>query len=460
MYSKLHTSEIISPIQIYANNPLFADIDTWFIDQNPFRRPVRPQDLKQFNFNAPLTEEQALTASSLAANRLLLNIYELDLVFLPNHQNKSTAADFHLFYNPETRRDAQAVRPILEKHLFDFLEKDIEVGGSWTNDSFKAYCDAELKAEENNGAFIDKLLEADDPRAAARYFLIQLAGDYLTEASAMARNMPGNYGPAQSNLFTILIDEYGYGVHDTKHSTLYETTLESANLSSNLHTYWQFYLPSSIALINYFHYICANHEHFFKYLGALFYTESSLVFSCRRTSKMLKQVFGADFFTDYFDEHVHIDVHHGDMAFNRIILPIVEKCGEQVLPQILAGFEEFRLLQEIADRDYLEQIAWSDRLPEHVSQAAEILKRDTIVPDATFIEKKGELSNTHIHDNAELFYVIDGEIKLVATPDKNIILKAGEGIIIPKNRLHGSVVISDTCNYGVKSIGLQTNAAN
>ncbi len=453
MYGKLNTTGSLSSLAQYASSPLFADVDHWLIDNNAFRRPVRPQDLHLFDFATPLSEEQALSASNLTANRLLLNIYEQDLVFLPDRQNASSKADFNLFYNPEMRRNGFAIRHTLEDHVFGFLRQEVEVGGSWTLETFKAYCESEFNSEKNNSTLMDAILNSNDPEAAARFFLIQLAGDYLTEASAMARNMPGNYGEAQSNLFTILIDEYGYGVHDTKHSTLYEDTLRSAGLSVNLHTYWQFYLSSSIALINYFHFICANHEHFFKYLGALYYTETSLVNSCRNTSKMLHKIFGPEFFTAYFDEHVHIDQHHGDMAFQRIIVPIVEKCGPEVLPQILAGFEEFRLLQEIADRDFMEQLAWSDSLGTHAIRAGEILQQGGIKADASFVERKGELSVTHVHDESELFYVTDGVIKLVATPEKEITLQAGEGIVIPQFRLHGSEVISDSCTYAVKSIG-------
>ncbi|KMQ80554.1 hypothetical protein BPMI_04742 [Candidatus Burkholderia pumila] len=86
----------------------------------------------------------------------------------------------------------------------------------------------------------------------------------------MARNVLGNFSAHQSELFKILIEEYGYGMHEKKHSTIFEEMMRQAGLNATTHHYWQFYTAPSMALTNYFHYISANHQHFFRYLGALF----------------------------------------------------------------------------------------------------------------------------------------------------------------------------------------------
>ncbi|MCH8958661.1 MAG: iron-containing redox enzyme family protein [Proteobacteria bacterium] len=137
----------------------------------------------------------------------------------------------------------------------------------------------------------------------------------------MARNVLGNFGLAQSELFKVLIDEYGYGVHEAKHSTLFGETLRSRGLSSDVHAYWQFYLASSLALTNYFHFVTRNHEHFFRYLGALYYTEASLAPATRKQSETLRAVHGDRVDTRYFDEHAHIDEDHARMVIDQIITP-------------------------------------------------------------------------------------------------------------------------------------------
>ena len=183
----------------------------------------------------------------------------------------------------------------------------------------------------------------------------------------MLRNLLGNTGDIQSEWFKIVIDEYGYGVHDTKHSTLFERTLESVGLEADVHRYWQYYLPGSLLMNNYFHYLGKNHELFFRYLGALYYTETTLVDFCARAARLLDDVFEGSADVEYFTEHVHIDTHHGRMALEKLILPVVQRYGPVVIPEILKGYEQFQLVAEIADEDFVTQIAWMDEGPANKS---------------------------------------------------------------------------------------------
>jgi mannose-6-phosphate isomerase-like protein (cupin superfamily) len=446
---------LAADVAAYAANPLFDNVDEWIIAGNPYRRPVRPQDLADFDFAAPLDKADFCSGSALAAQRMMINIYESDAMFLPAGDLRPVEADFRRFYHPETRRLGDAIRPHLEHHAFAFLDREIDTSGTWTTDDMVAFFDWRLKTvAESDSAVKQAVLEASNPEEAATSFLIQPASDFLTEASAMARNILGNFGPIQSALFKILIDEYGYGVHQTKHSTLYQETLESRGLSPEIHAYWQFYLASSLALTNYFHYVSRNHELFFRYLGALYYTEASLVYATRHQSDMLKAVWGDDVDTLYFDEHTHIDKHHGRMVIEQIITPLVEQCGEAIIPDVVRGFEEFRTLQDMADADLIKQIAWSDGRhgAREAAAAPDINPSSGAHQPLVFHEDEGELSTTHVHEHDELFAIEDGAIDLVYGLDQTLRLEAGEAAVIPRHRLHGSLVVSPHCTYHVNAI--------
>ncbi len=445
-------------IAAYAANPLFGNIDSWVVENNPFRRPVRPQDVNQYSFTQPISGETLSSATGLAAQRMLLNVYENDMMFLPENGFAGAWNDYRLFYSHENRLAGEMIRPTLERHVFDFLESEIDVSGEWSEADMISLFDWRLDAVAKGESAVMKTVQASgNPREAATTFLIQLAGDFLTEASAMARNVLGNFGPAQSELFKVLIDEYGYGVHRTKHSTLFGETLRSCGLSAQVHAYWQFYLASSLALTNYFHFVSKNHENFFRYLGALYYTEASLVHVTRKQSQALRSVYGDRIDTKYFDEHTHIDQHHGSMVIDSIIKPIVEQCGTQVIPQIVRGFEEFRHLQDLADEDLIAQIAWSDGREAYKERAQPILARvkggQIDCPIQTLEEPEGELSVTHVHDEDELLAVEDGELEIVTAFGQSVALGPGEGIIIPRHRLHGSLVLSESCTYQIITIG-------
>ncbi|HEY3611967.1 MAG TPA: iron-containing redox enzyme family protein [Pseudonocardiaceae bacterium] len=458
-----HTPFELTPAQLreialdFASNPIYLDNEEWENEDNPFRRQLRPQIIGHLDFHEPLPKEQILDYSALAANRLLATVYETDLMFLPKHGlDDAKLADLRKFYSATNRARGEMIRPYLERHVFGFLD-EVEVSGKWTKESLAAYL-GRLAGLPSEPTASERAIQASsNPERAARNWLIQFAPDFLSEASPMIRNVMGYYGPVQSDWFKVIIDEYGYGVHDTKHSTLFENTLASVGLSADLHRYWQYYLTSSLMMSNYFHYLGKNHEMFFRYLGALYYTETTLVPFCDRAARLLTDVFGDTADVKYFTEHVHIDTHHGRMALEKLIMPIVDYCGEAVIPEIVRGFEEFQLLARIADDDFAAQVAWMDAGPTnkqlHEPVWGKVEAGEVTAPVAHIVEPRGELSNTHQHDGDELCHIVSGTMKFVSGYDSHQILEPGEGTVIWRNRLHGAIIESEECVYEIHSVG-------
>lgn len=454
----LDSEELREAVLRYASNPIYLDNEEWVNEDNPYRRQLRPQVLKYLDFDTVLTKDHILDYESLAVQRLLTSIYEADLVFLPSSGLAEKWADFQQFYSPSNRALGETVRPFLERKAFGFLDDEVTVSGKWTKDSLVEYLRTMEQSTAGQKSLWESAIEKSaDPRRAAQMWLIQFAPDFLSEASPMIRNVLGSYGSFQSEWFKIIIDEYGYGVHSTKHSKLFEDTLRSAGLRADIHHYWQYYLTSSLMVNNYFHYLGKNHELFFRYLGALYYTESSLVGFCRQAADMLARVFGGDVDARYFTEHVHIDTHHGRMALEKLILPIVDAYGEVIIPEIVRGFDEYQIIAELADRDFAAQIAWMDAGPVNkdlhapVWQAIESGK--VTAPVAHIVEPRGELSNTHCHDGDELCHIVSGTMRFVSGFNSYQILEAGEGTVIERNRLHGAIIESEECVYQIHSVG-------
>lgn len=442
----------------YTSNPLYLDNEEWVNDGNPYRRQLRPQTVSNLDFTKVLPRNATLSYSSLAANRILSTIYETDIMLLPPAGIDAVRADFSRFYSQTNRTQGEMIRSYLEKHVFGFLDQEVEVSGKWTSRILETFL-RELPGKETSGPTLAELAirKSSDRKRALRNWLIQFAPDFLSEASPMIRNIMGSYGPAQSEWFKVIIDEYGYGVHSAKHSTLFERTLVSTGLRPDLHRYWQFYLASSLMAGNYFHYLGKNHELFFRYLGALYYTETMLVDFCRRAADLLTEVFGEAADTRYFTEHVHIDTHHSRMVLEKVIMPLVDYCGESVITEIVRGYEEFKLISQIADEDFAAQVDWMDSGPVnktlHDPVWAKIERRELTIPVANLTEPRGELSNTHQHDGDELCHIASGTMKFVSGYDSHQILKAGEGTVIWKNRLHGAIIESEKCVYEIHSVG-------
>jgi hypothetical protein len=443
----------------YGKCDLFKDTEEWLMEDNPYRRTLRPHVFKHLDFNEPLKRSELLTYNSLTANRTLLSSYEADFMFLPRNEFFKKNIDFNKFYNSRLQVYASIIKPWFENYIFAFLEDEVEITGNWDLKSLEEYFNEYIDLVNNakTSAVMEAVEASTNPKHAAKNLLIQLAGDFLVESSAMARNIPGFYGSPQSELFKIVIDEYGYGVHHSKHSTLFEKTLESVGMESMPHTYWQFYLTSSLMLNNYYNYVCKDHSKFFRYIGAIFCAETSFISTCDHYANTLKKVFGSSVDVRYFTEHVHIDKHHSRMVFQKLVKPIIEMCGEYVIPEIVRGFEEAKILAEIADSDFIEQINWCDEGESYKKLAQPVfekIKTGAISPKMQqFIEPRGELSVTHVHDGDELCYIESGVLRFVTGDDRYTTLNAGEGTVIQRNRLHGAIIESNECVYNIYSIG-------
>lgn len=450
--------EIAQFIRLYASNPIFANTSDWIIEDNPYRRPVNQSAVEGLDFNRPLKKCEVLGPNALAAQRMLLNIYETDLVFLPSENFASKKDDFDRFYSNENKILGEIIRPTLETHVFAFLDDELSNTGKWSVDELKSYLGSLIKVHEESGLdIVTAILSSGEPAKSAIDFLVQVASDFLTESSATARNVLGKFGTIQSELFRILIDDYGHGLHHEKHSTLFENTMASRGLSTQAHSYWQFYLGSSLALGNYYHYVARNHGKFFRCLGAMAFAESMFAHTCRQIAEMLREVFGTSVDTRYFDEHGDIDADHGRMAVDNIVVPAVRTCGDGILDEVVRGLEEIRLLTAISDEDFIAQINWSDAVEDCKSAARPICGRikrgePNLVAESIALRRSDPLI-TDVSGENRLWVVDSGALSVYSGYDRSVQVDEGEGMVIPRHRLVGLATKSEECVYRSYSLG-------
>ncbi len=439
-------------VRRYAANPLFAQLREWVIADNPYRRPLEREAAARHDFTRPLGRNESLGASALAAQRMLFNVYETDLVFLPEKDFAARRADFAAFYSNENKLLGEIIRPTLEAHLFGFLEEEIDISGKWSAAAVQSYLQSAIESHERSELeSLQLVLSLPEPAKAADALMIQVAGDFLTESSSSGRNLLGKFGPVQSELFKITIDDYGYGVHPAKHSTLFENTLASLGLSADAHAYWHFYLTGSLALNNYYHYVCRDHGKFFRAIGAVAIGESLFAHTCRKFSEMLRAVYGGKVDTYYFDEHFHIDAHHGRMAAENVVAPAIEKYGDSVIPEIVRGMEELQLISALADEDFMAQVAWAGDLEKSRDDAARLhnagLGEETEATKSAVSTREGDPVITTVCDADLLCRVESGALDVVAGHGQSIRIGEGEGLRIPRGRLHGLASASPACLY-------------
>lgn len=441
----------------FCESGLFSDNGNRY-EENYYGRRLRPHVVNNLDFSKPAAMEEPSNYQAFAANRILFVMNESDFLMMPDKE--LDLRDFNERYSSEKIAQSYVGMPYLENYLFSFLSNEVVSSENWSLDGVEEYFLEYQKeaAQVQRLESAEAIIQSNDPGLAARDWLIQLAPDFLIESSPMARYASGNYGELSSSLFKIIIDELGYGEHKKKHSTLFEETLKSAGISPEPHKYWQYYLNGSLLLANYYNCITRNRKNIFRYIGAIFLAETGFIRSCAIWRDALKKAI-PELDVRYFDEHIHIDVDHSRMAFDSLVRPAIKSYGTYAANEIVRGFEEARIIGEIAESDFVKQIRWKDNAKTNQEIYKNIWPKikkafdEGKVSRSVLNEPRGELSITHSHDLDELCHVTSGKMEFLNGFQVSSILGDDDGIVIEKNRLHGALIHSDSCSYEIYTIG-------
>lgn len=404
---------------------------------SPYRRPLGGH-LRSYELADKSVPAFWSSPRGLRAQRMLASVYQNEFLFLPEPGSKGQSREFEDFYAPEMRIIGQIVRPAVEEFLFGFLRgQGSEIEG-WSVTRCHEYLNDLPRSQiDTTSRIVEAVLSSVNPGRAVRNLLAQFSVDFLSEGSAIARKVMGNFGEVQSSLFRIFIDEYGGGVHSKKHSTLFERLLGANGLDCRPFAYWNHTLAASFGVPNLFQCLAANHREFFRYVGAVYYAETTYYHFCQQISEMLKRVFGAGAETEYFDEHYEMDQKHSQIAFDELVCPLTSRFDEAAARGIVHGYEAFRIVSELFEQSFVIQLQAID------DQAVQTVTPDTL-PLATGSklsdsrrQKPANFATTSTTEDYPVLYLVrEGTMDVVLGLEAQVRLEPGSGVIVPKSVLH------------------------
>lgn len=446
------TSTPIGPndlVKAFAGNPAFraATAEELTNEHNPFRRPVRPDDLDWLDFGTPLTPAKVLMLSGLLGHRMLRNIYDADTLYLPEKRNAAATADGGHFYSVENRVRGVRAAPVLERHLFTLLaDERIPLDGSGI-DALRTHVQRRNEdLVDAPGRAFDVVQATRDRRNAATFLLVQLAAILPATHSAIGRHALSDYDIALPGVQRHVLNDYRTWVQRrAQYGALFtETGLTSAPVA-----YWQFFLSSSLGRGNYLQYLARRPERVGEFLGALAYKQIDEAASARMLMTVLADGLGIR--AEYFEGLAPLSSAAVDELVVSLAGPLLETAGEKAAEAFHAGFEDARWLARLWDADLANQLTWADQIDLYQEKAEKIdhkLKADEIEVDLdTFVETAEETSTTHVHDEHRLVIIEVGQMHFWNNVGKQIALNQGDKLLIPTSRLHGSVVLSGSCTY-------------
>jgi hypothetical protein len=345
----------------YAHAHCFRKTTQW-TQRNAWHRPLAfgEEQIEQAHVLHGFSD--VTTPNAYLLNRFLYTLHEQSGLFLPHMRiNPICRQDYEAYFDRERLAQGLALRIPLEDAVFGFLESGIEVR-EWTApkllDTLK-----EAVAEEDRAplGLTELLRRVTHKKEAVRLYLLHKASDFLSEGAAMTGSLGGSSGPLQCALLRIFMDEYGNGSLERKHSSLFKRAMASCGLETYPHCYLEDYLPSSLMMANYFHFICKSPKHFFQYLGAMYFAEATTTCFFEKLTAAFKEALGSSTLDlSYFEEHIHIDQRHREIVLQELIIPAIEAYGDGILQDVYVGFESFRRLAGCAAADLAQQIRFAD----------------------------------------------------------------------------------------------------
>ncbi len=415
-----------------------ADVEELELDEDFYRRPLRPEDLPYIKFKRAVTPDRISLLPSLAAQRMLLCINELDVARLPKDGSEKSFEEFHRFYGGEGRVLAARVRPFLENYVFSHLAEPFEIGSIGDCvEQLKAFL--RVEASEWNKVY-ELFRYRDYVEEGLRFVLIQRWSLLPAKRAALSK-------AAAAGFFDILPEQLRPRLSIKGFSDdLIRRLASKVGVTKREHSYWQFYLSTSLAGGNLLHAFAHRPDRAFALYGAAFAAEAELMgFGCIVGQGMAHLGLGGPGPESSFT----IDDIIG--RFEAALKEVERLYGARGVAEMMQGFVAARRMAACAWDDLLDQLRWISAVEQYRDIAQAISKRiEAERPDIdreTFVEPREMCSTTHVHNDHRLVVIESGDMVFWANLGMKLRMKPGEMVFVPKGRLHGSSIESDECTY-------------
>jgi len=438
---KPQRDEMIGLIREFASQDAYrsAVVEELQLEDDFYRRPLRPEDLEFLKFQKPVSGETVSRLQSLATNRLLLSLNELHVARLPRRAVDGDFGRFAAFYSDRVQVLGARIRPFLESYGLAYLASETVEGG---RQSYGRCLAGVFEAQRAHwSGLFDLLLRRDYLEQGLRFILVQQWALAPSRRMALARAQASGYFASIPAADAPRLD------CASPDDGLLEQLAAMLDVSRQPHSYWQFYLPTSMAKANLLYALGSRPDRAFALLGAAYVQEiewlafgAALSSACRHLTPA-----GA----------AQVDAQALAAAtvrrFERALDAIETMNGAEAVQRAGQGLAAGAKLAERSRWDLGEQLSWLSAIPQYCEWAHEIDKRIAAecpgIDRETFVEPREMCSTTHVHNDHRLVVIEEGDMIFWGNVGMQLPLTVGEMVLIPDGRLHGSTVTSSECTY-------------
>jgi hypothetical protein len=196
--------------------------------------------------------------------------------------------------------------------------------------------------------------------AGYRQLLAIASFDGLVEASRLSRILGGAANEIQCTLARVLIEEYGGGRFNRKHSTFFAKMLEELGLHTEPEAYFDLVPWEVLACINQNFLLTERKRHFLRYNGGLAYFEVAGPAAYRNYLAAAQRLQLSDAAMGYWDLHIREDERHGRWMMDDVTLPLVDRYPNDGW-ELLLGYDQEKQMGDRAGAAVVRSVREADQ---------------------------------------------------------------------------------------------------
>ena len=213
----------------------------------------------------------------------------------------------------------------------------------------------------------------DEVGAAGYRRLLAIASlDGLVEASQLSRTLGGVTNDIHAVMTRLLVEEYGGGRLNRKHSTFFTAMLTELGMSTEPESYFDLVPWEVLAAINHSFLLSERKRFYLRYVGGLLHTEISVPAGFDHYRAAAERLGMSATARGYWELHIREDERHGQWMLHDVALPLAAKYPREAW-EIVLGYDQQKFM--------------SDRAGAAIERAARLAEREA--KDAKLAQEVG-----------------------------------------------------------------------
>lgn len=201
--------------------------------------------------------------------------------------------------------------------------------------------------------------------AGYRHLIAIASLDGLVESSRLCHILGGASNEVQATLIRVLLEEYGNGRLNRKHSTFFAQMMQELDLDPTPEAYLDWVPWQVLASINHNFFLTQRKRHFLRYVGGFTYFEivGPSIYTDYITAASRLGL--SDTAMGYWELHIREDERHGQWMLHQAAIPLAELYPENAWELVL-GYDQDKFMGDRAGAAVIKAVQAAERLANSV----------------------------------------------------------------------------------------------